>query len=169
MAKNTNPHVSAGKKARGATEYGFLTSGAVSRSPSEQNQGNPSVVMQEGANPADSIQPVLQPVHGDYYIPPTGLPVVSAPYERNNYAVIAAETPDTPVPTLNPGERIISHPLSTAHVKFNEDGTLDIVGDATVRINGGDQGAVTNVEIASTNSEGGATSLDITRNDNILI
>lgn len=191
MGKETNPQKSATVQARNESKYSFLTRGTVSYVPENQSRGSPSIVMQEGAVPSDTHQPVLQPVHGDYYLPPGGLPVISGALGRNVYGVLAAETPDVEVPAIDPGERILSHPLSNARVKFNKDGTLSIRGDpevtigngddsatislnedGSISINGGTEGAITDVTAdTTTDADGHVTdvTLDITREDTILI
>jgi hypothetical protein len=165
----TNPHQNSKVDAQKETAYTYLTTGRVTTALDTQKDGLHHVIVQESAAPNDEAIPVLTQAHGDYYVPPEQMPVVVAPRGKNDYSVVASAVPNVQTPDLDPGERIISHPLSEAKVKFNADGTLDIVGDATVRINGGDQGAITDVQAGGTNSNGGITSLDITRNPDILI
>lgn len=172
MSDNTNPQVNARRTAQQETQYSFLTQATVSSAESGQSGGNPTVTLQEAAVAADTSQVVLQPVHGDFYIPPAGLPVVSAPFTKNEYGVVSAFTPETTTPTLDPGERILSHPVSGANVRFNKNGTIDIAGDATVRINGGSQGIVTDATASTTKDGDGhvtSVSLNLTRDNNILI
>lgn len=165
----TNPIENADEVSEMSRQYAFLTTGRVTTAPSGQSDGAHHAVVQESAAPNDDPLPVLPSVHGDYYVPPKNAPVIVSPMGRNDYAIIGAAIPETTTPSIDPGERVLSHPSSKSNVRFNNDGTLDIYGDATVRINGGTQGAITDVAAGSTNSNGGITSLDITRNNNILL
>lgn len=165
----TNPIENANQESEHVSQYAYLTTGRVTSSPRGQSDGAHHVVVQESAAPSDEPLPVLPSVHGDYYVPPEGAPVIVSPMSKNDYAVIAGAVPATSTPNIEPGERVLSHPESGANVKFNNDGSIDIHGDATVRINGGDQGAITDVQPGGTNSNGGITSLDITRNNDILL
>jgi len=169
MRDNINPQQSAKDTSKRAVQYAFLNSGRVTSAPDTTADGQHHVKVQESAAPVDQPIPVIPQVHGDYYIPPEGAPVITAPRGQNEYDVIGAAIPQVQTPTISAGERILSHPLSNAHVMFNADGSLDVVGDAEIRINGGTQGIITDVQIATTNSNGGATSLNVVRDSNIKI
>lgn len=172
MTEKTNPHVNAGRRSKSALGYSFLRYGTVSTAKSASTGAEHSVTVQEEGVPADRRIPVVPTVHGDFYVPPESAPVLVAPFGQNDYAVVGAPVPATDIPQIEPGERIISHPLSSANVKFNKDGSIDISGDAEVRINGGEQGAITDVEaVTETDADGHVTSvsLNITREDSIKI
>jgi hypothetical protein len=169
MSNRTNPHENARVKSHSSLQYAFLRTGTVTSAPDGQSNGQHHVAVQEAGITSDGPLPVLPSVHGDFYIPPEGAPVTIAPTIENEYMVVGAPVPPVDTPTLDPGERVISHPLSGAHVRFNKDGSIDIKGDATVRINDGNEGVITDVQAGGTNSNGGITSLNITRDSNILI
>lgn len=168
MTSNTNPHENANKQVSQGLSYSFMRTGTVTSSFTTDNDIY-AVTVQESGITADATIPVIPEVHGDFYMPPEGTPVSMLPIDKNRYAVVGAPIPVAETPTLEPGERVISHPVSDARVKFNADGSLDVYGDSVIRINDGDQGIVTDVEIDSTNQYGGATSLNMVRDDNILI
>lgn len=168
MTSSTNPHENAARKSTEEVKYSFMRTGTVT-SAFQTTDDIYAVTVQESGVLADTTIPVIPNVHGDFYVPPEGAPVSMLPVNKNQYAVVGAPIPVTETPTLEPGERVISHPVSGANVRFNADGSLDIKGDATVRINGGGQGVITDVQAASTNDAGGITALDITRDNNILI
>lgn len=164
---DTNPFDDSLKKSRDETEFAFLKRARVS-SVESQSEGQHTVSVQRNGIVVSTDAPILNPVHGDYYIPPSGAPVMTVPSSRNNHNVIATYTPPVPTPSLQPGERVVSHPLSTASVKFNADGSLDIQGDAKIRINGGGVGVITDID-TTTDSDGHVTSIDLVRNDNITL
>lgn len=170
--RETNPHSNATRSSEEATNYAFLGQGTVSTARDGQSGGQHHVTVQESRVPADAELPVIPTVHGDFYIPPEGAPVTISPLGNNDYAVVGAPVPAVSTPSIDPGERILSHPLSEANIRFNKDGTLDIHGDVQVTINGGTQGAITDVSVnTTTDSDGHVTdvSLNITRNNDILI
>lgn len=168
MTQRTNPHTNAEGEAREAVRYSYLTSGRVSSAPQTQGSGLHHVNVQESGAPSDRALPVLPTVHGDYYVPPTGAPVMVAAGERDQYYVLSAAVPNVDTTDYKPGERILSHPLSEANVRFNDDGSIDIHGDTTVRINNGSQGAITDIETSS-DSDGHITDISLVRNNNILL
>lgn len=145
MTNRTNPHENAQQQSRDALRRGYLSFGRVTSAPDTTSDGQHHVTVQETSAPSDEPLPVLPGVHGDYYIPPVGAPVGVIPRGPNRYNVIAAGIPQVQTPTIQAGERVISHPLSNANVKFNADGSVDIWGDSTIRINGGTQGVITDV------------------------
>lgn len=172
MAPKTNPHSNAHEKSRENVQYSFLRYGTVTSASKATDKAGYNVTVQESSVPSDQTLPIVPTVHGDFYVPPEGTPVSIAPRGENNYAVVGAPIPAVSTPDLEPGERIISHPISGANVKFNEDGSIDIRGDADVTINGGTEGAITDVEaVTETDADGHVTSvsLNITREDSIKI
>lgn len=169
MTTNTNPHEQSRRAARDGLEYAYLRRGRISSAAAGQTDGQPTVSVQEAGVPADADIGVVPTVHGDKYVPPEGSPVLVSPAGENRYAVISSLTPETTTPALDPGERILSHPLSKANVRFEKDGTVYVNGADKVIINNGSQGVITDVQAGGTNSSGGITSLDITREDSILV
>lgn len=167
MKRETNPHENAKQAALHETKYSFLSTGRVSSAATQQSNGQHHAVVQESAAPSDKAIPVFPDVHGDYYIPPKDTPVVVASFGKNDYAVVRTGIPEVETPTLDPGERIVSHPLSDSHVRFNKDGSLDIHSTNEVRINGGTQGVITDVE--TTTSDGYLTSITLVREDSIKV
>lgn len=168
MTQRTNPHTNAEQESRDAVQYSFLTTGRVSSVPQTQGSGLHHVTVQESGAPSDRPLPVLPQVHGDYYVPPNGAPVMVTAGERDQYFVTAAGIPDIDTSSYVPGERILSHPLSGANVRFNEDGSIDIHGDATVRINDGTNGAITDVQTTK-DTDGHVTDISLVRNNDILL
>lgn len=166
----TNPHQNARASAEEESRYAFLSTGRVNTAPPDQSGGAHHVVVQESAAPSDEPIPVLPTVPGDYFVPPEGAPVIVSPIGKNDFAVVGTAIPGTvETPNIQPGERIVSHPTSDAKVHFENDGTIRVNSSGTIIIGDGDQGAVTDVEIDSTNSNGGATSLNIVRRNDVLL
>jgi hypothetical protein len=178
MPDRTVPQVDSTDSARSATEYTFLDVGVVTSAPTTEADGQHHVTVQETPTAPDEPIPVLPTVHGDYYVPPEGAPVVVGKTGRYDGAVVGVAIPPTDTPTLEAGERILSHPLSTAHVRFNADGSIDVTseGDASVRLradgtlvlNGGSQGIVTDVQ-TTTDADGHVTDVTLVREDSIQI
>lgn len=117
---------------------------------------------------------------GDVQIPDVGSRVVIG-YRVNERPLVLGQrysVGDT-VPPFAPGERVIGHPSSDSSIRLSDNGSVTITGDSgvsvelttdgTVVVNDGDTKAVTDVQAASTNDNGGITSLDITRSDSILV
>ncbi len=221
MTEETNPNDASQISARRLRNQAFVTKGRVSTADKDQGGRQHNVEVQQSGQTISNEVPVLTRVHGDMYIPPQGSPVAMAPDDNGEYMVIGVPLPDTDSNTsVNPGERIISHPLSKTHLRWNEDGsfklraecnvdepevdrtypeikferdgtvkiigdsetdnntheiiyqpngTVDVSGAPKVRINGGGVAAVTDVTIATKDSDGAATSLDIHRNDTVLL
>jgi len=166
----TNPHTNAERAADSKAQYSFLSTGRVTTAPDGQSNGAHHVVVQESGAPADEPIPVLPTVPGDYFVPPEGAPVVVSPIAKNKYAVIATSIPSTvETPEIDPGERIVSHPMSEAKVHFKNDGTLEVHGDQQVVINGGTNGAITDVTGNDTSGDGNINEINITRNNDVLL
>lgn len=183
----TNPQQSSQEFSKDSTRYAFLSTGRVTTAPTGQSDGAHHVFVQESAAPSDRPLPVLPSVPGDYMVPPEGSPVVVSPVSENQYAVIGAGVPAaTSKPSLDPGERIVSHPVSEANIHFNTDGSLTVHDDngseiglaATgdieidsnnnVVINGGTNGAITDVNTTK-DIDGHVTDVSVVRNDSILL
>jgi hypothetical protein len=168
MEQQTYPHEDARSTAESVREYTFLDIGVVNSTPTQDTDGAHHVTVQETRVPADKAIPVIPPVHGDFYVPPEGTPVLVAYTAENDGVVIGSPVPETTTATVEGGERIVSHPLSDAVVRFNTDGTLDVYGDSTVRINGGDTGVIHDVETTK-DGDGHVTSITLNRRSDILI
>ena len=180
MRENTTvPHEQSERTAEHQQEYSFLDVGIVTSAPEQNTDGAHHITVGETRTPSDQPIPVIPGVHGDYYVPPEGMPVLVAYVGENDAVAIGSPLPPTDTETVTAGERILSHPLSQAAVQMLADGTLRLRGadgtdltvepDGTIVVDGGTQGAVTDVSIASTNSNGGATSLSVERNEDILL
>jgi hypothetical protein len=179
MPQRTVPHADNVATADESREYAFCDVGVVTSTPDQTADGAHHVTVAETRVPADQPIPVIPPVHGDYYVPPEGTPVVVAYTDTNDGVVIGAPVPQAGTPDIEGGERILSHPLSASSVRFTPNGDVELVAsddtsvvlqaDGTVVINNGTQGAVTDVAIDSTNSNGGATSLNVVRNPDVLL
>jgi len=107
---------------------------------------------------------------GDVQIPNEGSRVMIG-YRPNERPFVLAQRykkSDT-IPDFEPGERIIGHPLSDSYVKLAADGSVKVFADNNVVINDGQTKAITDVSAASTNSDGGITSLNIERSDSVFI
>jgi len=168
MTQQTVPHESAQTTAESVREYSFADIGIVTSTPTQTPDGAHHVAVQETRIPADTPLPVVPPVHGDFYVPPEGTPVLVIYTGENRGVVIGSPVPQTTSPAVTGGERILSHPKSDANVRFNTDGTLDIYGDTTVRINGGSKGVVHDVS-TTTDAQGHVTSVSLQRRTDILI
>jgi len=179
MPRETPPREQATETAQAQQAYSFLDIGVVTSAPTQTENGQHHVTVAETRVPSDQPIPVIPPVHGDYYVPPEGVPVLVAYTGRNDAIVRGAPVPETEYQDIEPGERVLSHPLSNATVRFRVDGGVEVVGDAgnvveldsdgSVIINGGTTRPVTDVQIASTNAEGGATSLSLTRATDVFV
>lgn len=196
MVDETVPHEQSEAVADAQQAYSFLDVGVVTSAPDQTEDGAHHVTVAETRVPSDTPVPVIPPVHGDYYVPPEGTPVLLAYVEENDPVVIGSPLPPTDSENVTAGERVVSHPLSQAAVTFADDGGVSVVGDngnniaigadgtitlsgsgnevelqtdGTVVINNGDRGAVTDVTIDETNAEGGATKLKISRNSTIRL
>jgi len=179
MVDETVPHEQSETKAQAQQQYSFLDVGIVTSALEQTAGGAHHVTVTETRVPTDNSIPVIPPVHGDYYVPPEGTPVLLAYTGVNDAVVIGCPLPPTDSETVSAGERVISHPLSSAAVRFDTDGTVHLLGDdgtsvvigsdGTITIDGGSNGAVTDVTIDETNDQGGATSLNVERNPNVLL
>lgn len=179
MVDETVPHEQSETVADAQQAYSFLDVGVVTSTPNQTGDGAHHVTVAETRVPSDTPVPVIPPVHGDYYVPPEGTPVLLAYTDKNDAVVIGSPLPPTDSENVTAGERIVSHPLSQSAVKFSDDGTVQLLGDdgtdvaihpdGTVVINGGTQGAVTDVTISQTNGNGGATALNVVRNPDVLL
>jgi len=117
---------------------------------------------------------------GDVEIPTEGSRVLIA-YRVNERPTVLCQryTPNDDLPEFEPGERVIGHPLSESHIRLAKDGSITIKGDGgntiklasdgSVTINDGSTKAIKDVQAGSTNSEGGITSLDITRSNDVYL
>jgi len=202
MTDRTAPHSTANASSRDQAKYTYLDSGFVTsvvdenpETPELEHDGPPAVVVQEAQVPADQPIPVAPTVHGDYYTPPEGAPVLIGYLSENDPIVIATGVPDTDTPDVKAGERILSHPLSTAHISFGENGSLtvrndgesavqlnddgtvtvennsgsiEMEDDGTVIINNGSKGVITDI-ITATDSDGHITDITLVRNSSILV
>lgn len=230
-----NPHEKAYEKSAESMRRAFLIKAITSTTPDNQGDGLHNTSVQEVGTTVERHNAVMPTVHGDYYVPPENSPVFVASTGKHEHTVIGAPVPEAPTPSIVPGERVLSHPLSSASITFLNDGsirsrsdegaartrlypngtivadanggagflqmngtgdidieagngtgtvemtaggdititanssTIEMQSDGTIVINGGTEGAITDVEAADTNSNGGITSLDITREDSILI
>jgi len=179
MPRETPPREQATETAQAQQAYSFLDVGVVTSAPTQTEDGQHHVTVAETRVPSDQPIPVVPPVHGDYYVPPEGVPVLVAYTDENDGIVRGAPVPDVTYDDIEPGERVLSHPLSSAAVRFRADGGVEVVGDTgnsveldsdgTVIVNGGDTNPVTDVQIDSTNTEGGATSLSVERANDVLL
>mgnify|MGYP006283569515 CR=1 FL=1 len=179
MVDQTVPHEQSEAVADAQQAYSFLDVGIVTSAPKQDTDGAHHVTVAETRTPSDKPIPVIPPAHGDYYVPPEGTPVLIAYTDENDGVVIGSPLPPTTSETVAAGERVVSHPLSQSAVRFEEDGTVRLMGDdgsdvalqpdGTLVVDGGTQGAVTNVTISDTNDYGGATSLNIIRNPDVLL
>lgn len=189
MSDTTAPHSAADVTTREHAEYTYFD-GAVVTSALTSESGPPYVTVQETRVPADQPIPVAPTVHGDYYVPPEGTPVLVGYLGENDPIVVGTGIPDVQTPSVEAGERVLSHPLSEATVTFNADGSLDVYGDGEVRvtnkggasvvaksngnvvINDGTQGAITDVSTSTTTDADGhvtSVSINLTRDSSILI
>jgi|APHM01.1.fsa_nt_gi hypothetical protein len=199
MTDRTSVHGAAKQASDERNSYTYLDSGWVT-SAAETARGPPAVYVQSISVPNDRPVPVAPAVHGDYYVPPEGSPVLVGYRQENDPVVIASGVPNTRTPAVSPGERVLSHPLSDTNVLFTNDGSLHIVqndgpsiklqsnneteissstitidanniqiadntnvGGAILNMYGGTKGSVKDVTISDTNSNGGATALNIER------
>lgn len=168
MTRQTSPHASADESAKTAVKNDAIGMGIVTSSPRQTDSGETIVSVQSETVPTDGTALVLPTVHGDSYVPPTGTPVLLAQLASNETVVLKTPTPNVESATLEEGERVLSHPTSESVVKFNANGTIDIHGDGTVRINDGSKGAITDIS-TSTDDKGHVTDVSVTRNDDILL
>jgi len=117
---------------------------------------------------------------GDITIPEEGSRVIIA-FRPNERPVVLGQRykQDDTIPEFEPGERVIGHPLSESHIRLAKDGSITIEGDGgntiklasdgSVTINDGSTQAIKDVQADGTNSNGGITSLDITRSNDVYL
>jgi hypothetical protein len=116
---------------------------------------------------------------GDVQIPTEGSRVTIA-YRPNERPLVVGQRykDDNTVPEFEPGERVIGHPLSEAHIRLAEDGSITIKGDGgntvelasdgSVTVNEGSKNPITEITTTS-DSDGHITSITLTRSPNIFI
>lgn len=168
MTQHTSPHDDAPAQASEALWKSAMSVGVVTSAPTTDEDGQHHVAVQHTRVPSDEQIPVIPTVHGDYYIPPEDTPVLVGRFWNGEYAVIGAPIPEVPSPTIEAGERIVSHPGSGSTVRFHNDGTLDVYADDTVRLNDGSTGVVTDVT-TTTDADGHVTSISLTRASNVFV
>jgi phage gp45-like len=134
MNRDTSPREHATDTAQIQQAYSFLDVGVVTSAPIQTEDGQHHVTVAETRVPSDQPIPVVPPVHGDYYVPPEGVPVLVAYTDENEAVAVGAPIPEADKPSLKAGERVISHPLSTAAVVFDEDGGITITDDDETQI-----------------------------------
>lgn len=142
MPRETPPREQAADTAQQQQAYSFLDVGVVTSAPKQSQAGQHHVAVAETRVPADQPIPVIPTVHGDYYVPPEGTPVLVAYTDENDAVVVGAPIPETDKPSLTAGERVISHPLSTAAVVFDEDGGVTITDDDETQIHADADGKI---------------------------
>lgn len=178
MATERNPHTESRRQASEQTEFVKLKGGVVTNVPDDVQDGHGVEVRPDGMDrPVTCVVSVT--ADGDVYIPPSGSNVVIGFRRRNAPVVVASEyVADTSIESTAPGERRVSHPLSDAEVYFDENGVLHVEADdgteltitnGEIHLGGNTQGVITDVQAGSTNSEGGITSLDITRSSTVKL
>jgi hypothetical protein len=160
--------------ANAAVAYGFIT---------DPNPGDGEHVVEVQPLGRDVSVPMEMPVMstGDVNVPTDErIPVLFARRPGGDPVILSVlYTPESKIPDYEPGERVLGHPPTSSEIRFNADGTIsitsengatvDVQKDGTLILNGGDQGVITDVSASGTNSNGGITGLDITRNTDILI
>lgn len=178
MSTERNPHRESRRQASEQTEFVKLKGGVVTNAPVDVQDGHGVEVRPDGMERSVACV-VAVGADGDVYVPPSGSDVVIGFRRRNAPVIVASEyTTDEQLPSTSPGERRLSHPLSDAEVYFDDSGVLHVVGDSgtevtiqngEIHLDGSSQGVITDVQAGGTNSEGGITSLDITRSSTVKL
>lgn len=129
---DTNPHDNADSIAQLRTKLAYLTKGTVAEAPRDQTDGQHHVSVQQDGEIIANDVPVITRAHTDSYIPPNGSPVYMAADANGDYVVVGTPVPHKKYNTvMQPGERIISHPLTKTHARIYENGSVDVIGDIT--------------------------------------
>jgi hypothetical protein len=141
------PQETASKLASRALDTSRFQLGYVTATPYPQSSGAFHVEVKTEKYPEPAIAQLHPEVHGDFYLPPEGAPVLLRELADGEFVVVksfynAEYLPDS----IEPGERVITHPASSARVYFDSDGRVHVDGDATVVVNDGSTGVVTDVD-----------------------
>lgn len=173
----SNPYANASRQEQSVRDDRKLQIGYVNTVP---QQGSNGLYHAEIDGNLVTLQPTA---HGDLYIPPQGSQVLYYETREDEYVTLQSAYTDTnSPPSIYPGERVLSHPLSDSRVYFQRDGTCTVRGDGgntvtlkpngDVVINGGQTRAMTDVS-ASTTTDGDGhvtdVSLNITRSDSVYL
>lgn len=124
MTQNTNPHERTKEVTETQMQRAFLVHGLTTTAPDPQGDGVHHDFVQEVGVSVDAGKPVMPTVHGDFYVPPENSPVYIASTSKHEQNIVGVPVPKTKTPKISPGERILSHPLSTASIRYNSNGSL---------------------------------------------
>lgn len=131
----TNPFTKSEREAAQAVKHGHLQRGSVTTSIRlDDSDGFIGSVFGDTIHGQTTPSPLVVPVHGDAYAPPEGYDLLYGELLNGRVALGAFDDNDTSHPPVEPGERVLSHPVSDSYVKFNADGSIDVYGDSSVTV-----------------------------------
>lgn len=117
--------------------------------------------------------------NGDIAIPTEGDRVLIG-YRITGRAIILGTRygADDTIPDYKPGERVIGHPLSNAHIRLADDGSIRVEGDSgntiemksdgTVVVNGGSNNPITSLSTTK-DADGHVTDVSTTKSTDIFV
>lgn len=132
-----NPFADAKKQARSTAEAAALDFCEVVEVQS--NAGHTARVSIKGDRGNSRVVSAIVPTDGDVSVPQKG-DIVAVGYAKGNKPVVLGTvyTADDDIPQYEAGERVLGAPGTSAQIKFNADGSIDIDGadGAAIRTNG---------------------------------
>lgn len=173
-----NPHQQSQQDSRRATRRAYAERATVI---SVDDGNNHAITVRPESTGQDESAHILTTLLGDAHQPQVGERVLCVRRTDGRLIVIGSLYAEgDSIPTYEPGERVIGHPLSKAHVRFDTDGTIHIEADdgttidvdtnaGEVSINGGSTGVVTDVTGNDTDGSGDFDSLSITRSSKLFV
>lgn len=170
-----NPNVQSERRGQKARQHSRINRGVVTRVPSD---GSLAVQVKILGDDEHVIADVPQPSDGDWYLPPEGTIVYTRQRTNERHTVMGIpQLIGDSTPNLSAGERRLSHPLSSATVDFNGDGSITVTADdgttvdvqnGQVRVNGGSTGVIK--EISTTkDADGHVTDVSYTRSSKLYV
>ena len=177
MRRNTNPFVEGGAELFGVPGPTLIRATVTNADP--DNEGVHAMkVKPEGF---DTAFPVELPVEmvGDACVPTDGTKVLLGLKSNGGLTVITQRYggQTDKIPSYEPGERVIGHPLSDTQIRLDANGDahirhesgMAVTVDANgVHVNGGTKNAVSDVTTTK-NADGHVTDVNVKRSDSLFI
>lgn len=155
MTSERNPQRAAKHTARQQSELVKLKGGVVTSTPTDTTDAHAVEVRPDGMDRTIGCM-VAVDANGDEHLPMQGTDVVVAFRKRGRPVIVGVEyTVDETLDGTKPGERRLSHPLSTAEVFFDENGVLHAVADdgtevtitnGEIHLGGSNTGIITDID-----------------------
>lgn len=181
MQRNSrNPHQSSHDKSREAIDLVHFEEATVISAPSHSSgdEVKHAVTIKPAGKDVQFLAEVPVDAKGDVHIPEEGTDVLIG-YRKASLPVVlsARYNVDDSIPAYDAGERRVGHSLSNANIFLDANGDITVKNDSgttvtlsgtDVILNGGTQGAITDVTTTK-DVDGHVTSISLIRNNNILI